>query len=33
MEVILEAEIQHGNIAHMWKGIEMVKYAITVILL
>ena len=32
MEVILEAEIQHGNIAHIWRGIEMVQYAITMVL-
>ena len=31
VEVILEAEIQHGNIAHIWRGIEMVQYAITVV--
>ena len=31
MEVILEVEIQHENIAHMWRGIEMVQYAITVV--
>ena len=32
MEVILEAEIQHGNITHMWRRIEMVQYATTVVL-
>ena len=31
VEVILEVEIQHGNIAHIWRGIEMVQYAITVV--
>ena len=31
MEVILEAEIQHENIAHMWRGIEIVRYAIIVV--
>ena len=31
MEVILEAEIHDGNIAHIWRGIEMVQYAITVV--
>ena len=31
MEVILEAEIQHENIAHIWRGIEMIQYAITVV--
>ena len=31
MEVILEAKIQYGNIAHMWRGIEMVQYVITVV--
>ena len=31
MEVILEVEIQHENIAHMWRGIEMVQYVITVV--
>ena len=25
VEVILEAEIQHRNIAHIWRGIEMVQ--------
>ena len=31
MEVILDAEIQHRNIEHMWRGIEMVQYAINVV--
>ena len=31
VEVILKAEIQHKNIAHIWRGIEMVQYAITVV--
>ena len=31
MEVILEAEIQHRNIVHMCRGIEMVQYAIIVV--
>ena len=31
MEVILEAEIQHENIAHIWRRIEMVQFAITVV--
>ena len=32
MEVILDTEIRHGNIVHMWSRIEMVRYAITVVL-
>ena len=32
MEVILEAKIQHENIAHMWSGIEMIQYEITMVL-
>ena len=31
MEVILEVEIQYGNIAPICKGIKMVQYAITVV--
>ena len=31
MEAILEVEIQHENIAHMWRGIEREQYAITVV--
>ena len=31
MEVILEAEIQYGNIAHIWRGIEIVQYVIIVV--
>ena len=31
MEVILEVKIQHENIAHIGRGIEMVQYAITVV--